>query len=102
MIVLSEAQSKVGIIVPEADGLREQLGLLRDKSESAYTTDNIEEICAVIDKLDEDIKPALSSLLVCIHAKRNEVVQLIASLSEEDRAFHEAQCKEENQCQSFS
>ncbi len=77
--------------LPHVQSLENQLQALADNSPSAYTTESSGEISAAINKLDDDIPPALESLIAALEAKYDEMGDLKNRLQSEDDHHHEAE-----------
>lgn len=88
--LLNRARNVIEGMYPEATGIETKLDVLIANSPLAYKTDNIGEICAAIDKLDDDIKPTIKEWLAgireameCLDVKEDEYVR-------EDREYHDS------------
>lgn len=88
MQTLNNAQTKASNLFADVNAIQNQINILISYSEDAYTADNNEEICAAMDKLNDEIGPALSQTLAAINQKKNELAIMIACLSNEDRIHH--------------
>lgn len=71
--------------------IQDQLDSLTSHSPEAYTTENIDEICAAINRLNDDIEPAASSLFAEIRNKQAELEGILERALEEDMRFHAQQ-----------
>lgn len=78
-------------ILAQDNLIQGQLQNLKNHSPEAYTTENIDEICTAIDKLNNDIGPASRSLLAEIKNKQEELEGILERAIEEDNIFHARQ-----------
>lgn len=88
---LNKALNLTVSVLAQDGQLQGQLQNLINYSPEAYTTENIDEICAAIDKLNNDIEPAASSLLAEIGNKQAELEGILERALEEDKRFHSEQ-----------
>lgn len=88
---LNKALNLTVSILAQDSLLQGQLQNLINGSPEAYTTENINEICIAINKLNDDIEPAASSLLAEIGNKQAELDGILERALEEDKRFHAQQ-----------
>lgn len=88
---LDKAIELISNILKQDELIQDQLQNLVNHSSDAYTSDNIDEICAIIEKLNEDIGSASNSLLTEIENKQEELEEILERAIEEDMMFHAKQ-----------
>lgn len=85
---LEKALGLLARIIEENGAIQGQLQSLMGSSSEAYTTENIEEICTAIDKLNDDIEPAAGGLISEISIKQDELDVMLAEFIDEDKRYH--------------
>lgn len=89
--ILSNALHSTVNIVAWDNEIQKQLWNLMKSSPESYTTENIDEICTAMNKLNDDIKPAANQLMTEICSKIEELEEYIKKWKEEDTQYHEAE-----------
>ncbi len=71
------------------DTLENVVRVIRDRESGAYEANNIEEIKAAVDKLDDNLRPRRNELGSAIMRKIDEACQKKAKYHKDDRDYHE-------------
>lgn len=82
------------------DALESQIQTIKSRECAAYEANNIEEIEAAVDKLDDELRPARDRLGAAIMSKIGEARQKKADYHRRDRDHHERERLSRMQSQS--
>lgn len=73
------------------DSLEDEIQLIKGRECVAYEANNIDEIEAAVDKLDDALRPKRDSLGRAISGKIYEAQQKKAEYKERDKEYHESE-----------
>ena len=87
MIAICRAKNTL----PHVQDIETNIKTLSDHSPDGYTTDNMEDLCAAMRRLDDEISPTLEGLIAALEAEYDRLADLQERLEQEDDHHHEAQ-----------